>query len=298
MRNILNVSACVLLSFVCIGWGFAQARMDVPPSPVLTPEIAAHLPAPVPCDTTKGGCWKPTVGDDWNWQLGCDTAGTCTNLDVKVPFYVIDAVGNPASTLEAIHKRGEHAYCYVDIGSWEDKRTDASKFPESVLGERYIGWPHERWLDIRQIGILAPIMIARMQVCVDKHFDGVEFDNVEDYDNHTGFSITPEEAAYYTAWMANQAHAMGLSTSWENAPTIIPSLEPYMEALLFESCYQFHFCQKSAPMIHAGKWVGGVEYKAELKDMRFCATYAEDKMVGAFKQLALKSDRVPCGAEK
>ena len=168
MRSYLKTLACVLLPFVCIGLEFAQARSGEPASPVLTPQFAAHLPAPVPCDATKGSCWKPTIGMEWQWQLSCDTAKTCTNLNVQVPFYVIDAVGNPASTVAAIHKRGEHAYCYVDIGSWEDKRSDASKFPESVLGKRYVGWPHERWLDIRQLGILAPIMIARMKVCVQK----------------------------------------------------------------------------------------------------------------------------------
>jgi hypothetical protein len=298
MRSILKALAYVLVPFVCSGLGFAQARSGQPTPSVLTPELAAHLPAPVPCDAKKGSCWKPTIGMEWQWQLGCDTDKTCTNLEVQVPFYVIDAVGNPASTIAAIHKRGEHAYCYVDIGSWEDTRSDAAKFPASVLGDRYVGWPHERWLDIRQMGILAPIMIARMEVCVQKDFDGVEFDNVEDYDNPTGFSITPEEAAYYTASMANKAHAMGLSTSWENAPTIIPALEPYMEALLFESCYNYQFCQKSAPMVQAGKWVGGVEYKADFKDMRFCPTYATDQMVGAFKELALKSYRIPCGPAK
>ena len=138
--------------------------------------------------------------------------------------------------------------------------SDASKFPSSVLGKRYIGWPHERWLDIRELGILAPIMIARMQVCVQKGFDGVEFDNVQDWDNPTGIPITQQESAYYTAWMANQAHKMGLSASWENAPTNVAVLEPYMEALIFESCYSYHFCQKSAPMVQAGKWVeGGIQ---------------------------------------
>lgn len=298
MRNILKALACVVLPFVCIGLGFAQARSGEPTPSVLTPELAAHLPAPVPCDATKGSCWKPTIGMEWQWQLSCDTAHTCTNLQVHVPFYVIDAVGNPASTVAAIHKRGEHAYCYVDIGSWEETRSDVSKFPESVLGNRYVGWPKERWLDIRQLGILAPIMIARMQVCVEKGFDGVEFDNVEDFDNHTGFPITEGESAYYTAWMANQAHKMGLSASWENAPTNVAVLEPYMEALLFESCYNYKFCQKSAPMIDAGKWVGGVEYKADFKDMRFCPTYTKDRMVGAFRERALKSYRVPCGTPK
>ncbi|MFZ0516501.1 MAG: endo alpha-1,4 polygalactosaminidase [Acidobacteriaceae bacterium] len=298
MRSILKAMACMILGFVCIGLGFAQAGSGEPTPSVLTPQLVATLPAPVPCDATKGSCWKPTIGMDWQWQLSCDTAKTCTNLDVKVPFYVIDAVGNPASTVAAIHKRGEHAYCYVDIGSWEETRSDASKFPESVLGKRYVGWPHERWLDIRQLGILAPIMIARMQVCVEKGFDGVEFDNVQDWDNPTGIAITRQESAYYTAWMANQAHTMGLSASWENAPTNVAVLEPYMEALIFESCYHYHFCEKSAPMVQAGKWVGGVEYKAEFQDMRFCPTYAKDQMVGAFKKLKLNSWRIACGAAK
>jgi len=298
MRSFLKALACVLLPFFCSGLGFTQARSDEPTPSVLTPQLVAHLPAPVPCDKKKGSCWKPIIGMEWQWQLSCDTAKTCTNLEVHVPFYVIDAVENPASTVAAIHKRGEHAYCYVDIGSWEDTRPDASKFPPTVLGKRYVGWPHERWLDIRQLGILAPIMIARMQVCVQKGFDGVEFDNVQDWDNPTGIPITQGESAYYTAWMANQAHKMGLSASWENAPTNVGVLQPYMEALIFESCYRYHFCKQSAPMIDAGKWVGGVEYKAAFKDMSFCPTYEKYRMVGAFKKLALKSYRIPCGTAK
>ncbi len=298
MRSVSKALVGMFLPFLCMASGFAQVRSSSPAPRVLTPQLVAHLPAPVPCDAKKGSCWKPAVGMDWQWQLSCDTPGTCTNLNVHVPFYVIDGQENPASTLAAIHKRGEHAYCYVDIGSWEDTRPDASKFPASVLGSRYIGWPHERWLDIRQIGILAPIMIARMQVCVSKGFDGVEFDNVEDWDNPTGFPITARESAYYTAWMANQAHAMGLSTSWENAPTNVVMLEPYMQALIFESCYHYNFCQDSAPMIAAGKWVGGVEYNAAFKDMRFCPTYAKYQMVGAFKKLRLNSWRIPCSKAK
>jgi hypothetical protein len=186
----------------------------------------------------------------------------------------------------------------VDIGSWEDKRSDASKFPPSVLGKTYIGWPHERWLDIRQLGILAPIMVARMKVCVQKGFDGVQFDNVGDFNNHTGFPITAAESAYYTAWMATKAHEMGLSAAWENAPPNVAALQPYMEALIFESCYKHNFCQQSAPMINAGKWVGGVEYNPDFKDMRFCSTYAKDQMMGAFRNLSLKSYRIPCGSAK
>jgi hypothetical protein len=41
-----------------------------------------------------------------------------------------------------------------------------------------------------------------------------------------------------------------------------------------------------------------VEYKADFKDMRFCPDYAKNRIVGAFRERALKSYRVPCGATK
>lgn len=290
-----HIAALILFLTAFAAPSFAQPHPHVQTPRVLTPQSVVHLPPPVPCNTKKGDCWSPTIGDDWQWQLSCDTAGTCANLNIHVPFYVIDWQETPASTVAAIHKAGGHTYCYVDLGSWEDNRPDAGKFPAIVLGKRYIGWPHERWLDIRQIGILAPIMIARMKVCVRKGFDGVQFDNVDGWGNATGFPLTQREDAYYTAWMANQAHKLGLSTAWENAPANVAALEPYMQALLFEECYHDHFCAQAAPMIRAGRWVGGVEYAPALKDMQFCPTYAKNGIVGMFKKLSLKSWRIACG---
>src|SRR3984957_2597451 len=100
MQNILKALACV--AFVCIGSGFAQAQSGETTPSVLTAEVVTHMPTPVPCDAKKGSCWKPTIGMEWQWQLSCDTAQTCTNLKIHVPFYVIDAVGNPASPVAAI----------------------------------------------------------------------------------------------------------------------------------------------------------------------------------------------------
>ena len=73
MRSILKALVWMILLFVCSGWGFARAGSGETAPRVLTPQYAAHLPAPVPCDTTKGSCWKPTVGMEWQWQLSCDT---------------------------------------------------------------------------------------------------------------------------------------------------------------------------------------------------------------------------------
>ena len=251
------------------------------------------LPAPVPCDTSLGDCWRPSPGTDWQWQLQCDTPNTCTNLAVRVPFYDIDWEDNPASTVQAIHNAGGHAYCYVDIGTWEDWRSDADQFPASVKG-RQNGWPGERWLDIRRLDILGPIMAARMDVCAGKGFDGVQFDNVDGWQTNTGFPLTQDQYVYYTAWMANAAHAKGLSAAWENAIENAPALQPYMDALMLEQCFQYGECGNATAMSGAGKWIGGVEYKKGYRDLRFCPTYDTNGVAGMFKKMSLQSFRKPC----
>ena len=47
------------------------------------------------------------------------------------------------------------------------------------------GWPGEKWLDIRDLASLGPIMQARLDICERKGFDAVEFDNVDGYQNRT-----------------------------------------------------------------------------------------------------------------
>jgi hypothetical protein len=48
----------------------------------------------------------------------------------------------------------------------------------------------EKWLDIRRIDLLAPILRARLDLCNVKGFDAIEPDNIEIYDNNTGFPLT------------------------------------------------------------------------------------------------------------
>jgi endo-alpha-1,4-polygalactosaminidase (GH114 family) len=98
---------------------------------------------------------------------------------VDASLFDIDAFDNSAALVRRLHDAGKKVYCYVDAGSWERWRPDASTFPGQVLGNDYVGWPGERWLDVRRIDLLAPIMLARMRLCARKGFDGVQFDNIE-----------------------------------------------------------------------------------------------------------------------
>jgi hypothetical protein len=83
--------------------------------------------------------------------------------------------------------------CYYSAGTWEPGRPDSGDFPPSVLGNPVIGWPDEKWLDIRQIDILGPIMTNRTILAKSKQCDGMEPDNVDGYSNPTGFPLTYQD---------------------------------------------------------------------------------------------------------
>jgi hypothetical protein len=90
-----------------------------------------------------------------------------------------------------LHAAGKHVICYIDVGTWENWRTDAGQFPSLVLGSSN-GWPGEQWLDIRQ-PVVRQLMAARFQMCQQKGFDAIEPDNMDGYENSTGFPLTARD---------------------------------------------------------------------------------------------------------
>src|ERR1700691_2456933 len=142
--------------------------------------------------SAAGSWWVPAAGSTWQWQL---TMPVDQSVDAQVDD--IDLFENSAAVVSSLHAQGRHVICSLDAGTWEGWRPDASKFPASVLGAADPGWTDERWLDIRQLSVLEPIMEARLQMCKEKGFDGVEVDNVDGYENDTGFPLTAAEQLTY-----------------------------------------------------------------------------------------------------
>ena len=256
-----------------------------------------ELPDPVPCDSALGSCYAPPVLTSWQWQLSCDNADTCTNLDVVVDWYDIDWEDTPPETVEAIHTSAAHAACYFSAGSWEDWRGDADAFPVDVIGYDYEGWEGERWLDVRRVDVLEPLMAARMDVCRAKGFDGVQFDNLDVWNNDSGFPLTPQDGLTYAVWLANMAHSKGLSAGWENAPEMVEALLPYMDWFIMEECQAWDECEMGTPFVEAGKFVGEVEYDDQFRDLAFCDADRMLGISGMFKTLDLDSFRLACPAE-
>ena len=207
-------------------------------------------------------------------------------------MYDIDMFDNNAGVVASLHKKDRKVVCYISVGTWENWRPDAKKFPKSVLGKDVSGWPGEKWLDVRRIDILGPIMKARMDLCQAKGFDGMEPDNVDGYANDTGFQLTYNDQIAYNTFIARAAHAHGLSVGLKNDLDQITDLLPSFDWALDEQCFQYRECGKLVPFIKAGKAVFEVEYS--LPTSQFCPEANSLNFNSMKKHLALDVYRVPC----
>jgi len=199
--------------------------------------------------------WQPAAGLTWQWQIGDLDIDTSVDAQVyDIDLYVEQAI------IEELHARGRKLIGYISVGSWEDWRPDKDQFPAEVLGKDYEGWKGEKWLDIRQIDRLAPIMLARLDLCKARGFDAVEPDNMEIYTNDTGFPLTYEDQLKYALWLADEAHRRGLAIGVKNAPDQVKDLLAFFDFAITEDAFYYGWAEKMIPFIQAGKPVFAAEY--------------------------------------
>jgi len=276
VRNRLASLSLLCVLVLSAAWLPAQAGVR--------PVASARVAAPIACP----GCWHPGRKVSWQWQLSSPPKASAL---LSVQMYDVDGFETSKTLVHKMHAKGIKAVCYLSAGSWEKWRPDAKKFPASVLG-RSNGWPGERWLDIRKLSVLAPIMRARVRMCARKGFDAVEWDNVDGYENATGFPLTGAEQLRYNVFLANAAHRRGMSVLLKNDLDQIPKLLRYFDGALNEQCFQYHECAALRRFVQAGKPVFNVEYK--LAASAFCPKANARNFNSLKKRLSLDAWRVPC----
>lgn len=237
--------------------------------------------------TGQPSWWRPAPGTSWQWQL----TGTL-DRSFDVDMYDVDLFETSAADIAALHADGRVVVCYYSAGSYENFRPDITLFPASVIGRKLDDWPGERWIDIRQIDVLAPIMSARLDLAVQKGCDGVEPDNVDGYTNPTGFPLTAADQLAYNRWTAREAHARNLSVGLKNDLDQIPDLVGDYDWALNEQCFQYHECGTLTPFVDAGKAVFGAEYRGETD--AFCPQANVLNFDVLKKKLSLSAWRVAC----
>jgi hypothetical protein len=200
-------------------------------------------------------------------------------------MYDVDLFETPPATISALHSQGRKVICYFSAGTYENWRPDKKKFPKSVLGNALPDWPGERWLDIRQLSTLKPIMTARLDLAVTKGCDGVEPDNVEAYNNHSGFPLTANHQLAYNRWLAKAAHNRKLSIGLKNDLGQVNQLVGSFDWALNEQCFEYDECDVLSAFIAQGKAVFGVEYEGDPAD--FCPVANQNQFSWLKKTLDL-----------
>jgi hypothetical protein len=251
-----------------------------------TPATTAAVGGTAPGSTKT--IWHPRPGLTWQWQL---TEPVDTSVDAQV--YDIDGTENSAAVVSALHAAGRKVICYVNAGAVESFRADAKRFPSSVIGLSN-GWPGERWLDVRQLRVLRPIIAARFAACAQKGFDGIEADNVDGYENDSGFPLTAADQLAYNRMLAALAHADGLAIGLKNDLDQVPDLLPVFDFAVNEQCAEYSECDALKPFIAAGKAVFHVEYN--LPPDEFCAQTTALGLSSMRKDTSLDAPRWPCAA--
>ena len=229
---------------------------------------AVKFKAPV----VSSGMWKPTADKPLKlgWILGdainlnfLQTKNLIGQTIPEADVYDIEGFTNSAATVQALHNKGKKVICYIDTGVWEAGRPDDSKFPGvqnygitytgdpqyagvNVLGSVDTGWDSggqpNRWLDIRRIDILAPIMKARIQMCKDKGFDSIEPDEMVNYTNNPGFPLTYADQLKYNKAVASWAHEIGISIGLKDDHEQAHDLVNDFDWMLDEECWAFDEC--------------------------------------------------------
>lgn len=208
---------------------------------------------------TEGRWYRPGLAATWNYQL----TGELVTYDIDV--HIIDLFDGDEAAIAGLQAEGRKVICYFSAGSGEDWRPDYDQLDPAALGQPLDGWPGEVWLDFRHPSVLA-VMLARMDLAVQKGCDGVDPDNVDGYTQDSGFVLSATEQIAYNRWLGNRAHERGLAVGLKNDLEQVPELVDYFDLAVNEQCHEWDECDLLAPFTAAGKPVFNVEYPGDEAD--------------------------------
>lgn len=184
------------------------------------------------------------------------------NTQYDVDTYIIDLFDSSEQLIAELKQRGVEVICYFSAGSSEDWREDVGQYTETDKGRELDGWEGENWLDIRSQTVRLVIK-SRLELAVKKGCDGVDPDNVNGYENDTGFDITREDQIAFNKFIANQSHQRGLLVGLKNALELIPELHEDFDFSVNEQCIEYQECVFLQAFVDAKEPVFSIEYAAD-----------------------------------
>ena len=224
---------------------------------------ATAIPTPKPNHPSS---WPvPTPGTTWQIQL---SGKLDTSYDVSI--YVVDLFATSKNTIQNLRDAGKTVFCAFAAGFYEKWRPDANKFPEFLLGKPY-GIEVQRWVNIRDLQDLGPLLEDRLNLAVNKGCQGVLPFGLDGYQQDTGFPLSADDQLKFNRWLAQTAHQRGLSIGLADDVDQVAELVNDYDWGFAESCVSSKACDRWALFIKHNKAVFDVEY--ELSPEEFCARF-------------------------
>ncbi len=261
-------------------------------------------------NNNTGDIYTPAVGTSFDWILSGNLPSVnsidATAVDVD-PFIEYDNGQTPNATyVRQLHNANKKAIAYISVGTWEDWRNDADDFPNSVKGNNMEDWDGEKFLDIRQISVLRPIMRERFRKAKDMGYDAIEADNIDLYTytrNELGFNISIQDVIEYCQMLSEEAHNLGLSIGQKNAAELSNQLENHFDWALLEDVF-YEASQNDAELddssiyIRHHKAVFATEYSDNMSQNQFtnnvCPEAHRVHFTAIFKDRDLHAPIVTC----
>jgi len=185
--------------------------------------------------------------------------GSIRNHNVDVVF--VDVFDTSSSTISSLKKQGKVVVCYFSAGTAENWRSDYGRIPASAKGRSVDGWSGEKWMDIRRSDVVS-LSRSRIDKARSKGCDGVDPDNVDVYDNSSGFSISSTDVKNYLRNLAAYSHSRGLLMGLKNSAEIASYMSAYTDFAVVEECFQWNECGSYSSFISRKKPVFIVEYRS------------------------------------
>jgi hypothetical protein len=236
------VSTLMLARVTACGGGGSDACTT---ADALDPDVAPVL----------SGSWeRPTLDTAWQIQLTGDL-----DFGYPVELFDLDLFDTAQADIDRLHSDGVQVICYFSAGSAEVWREDYDQFDDCALGNAMVGWAGVYWLDIRAQNVV-DIMLARLDLAVEKGCDGVDPDNVNGYTVNTGFDLTADDQLAYNKLLANEAHQRGLSVGLKNDNYQVNDLVDYYDFMVNEECHNYDECQPLYVFLNNDRPIFNIEY--------------------------------------
>ena len=237
-----------------------------------------------------GGTGVRGLRGNVRWQL--QLSGVL-DISVDADVFDLDLFDSPQEAIASLRANDRYVICYFSAGSRESWRPDVASLPPEAVGEALSSWPDERWLDVRHPAVRA-LAAARLDRAQARGCHAVEPDNMDAYQNSSGFPLTGSDQLAFNRFLAAQAHARGLAIALKNDMEQVAALEPDFDFALNEECLAFRECGMLTPFVAAGKAVLHVEYAESAQASALCGAATTGGFSTLLKLRSLDAWRYEC----